>query len=93
MAMLYYDREGPQIRGTLSGIFVFGVIAALISLAIVGRLGRDEVVLAISLLPALIIGYWLSKYSARFLDRGYIRPTILIVSGTAAAITILRYIL
>ena len=30
---------------------------------------------------------------ARLLDRGYIRPAILLVSGTAATITIIRHFL
>ena len=91
MAMLYYEEAGPRLRGTLSGIFIFGTLMGLLALAVIGRLGFDEVVVAVCLLPALIIGFLVSRYSARVLDGGYIRPAILFVSGTAAVIAILRY--
>lgn len=93
MAMLYYNQEGPRIRGTLSGIFIFGTVASLLALAVIGRLGLDEIFVALSLLPALFLGFYVSRYSARFLDRGYIRPATIAVSGTAALIVILRYFL
>ena len=93
MAMLYYEQAGPRLRGTLSGIFIFGTLLALLALAMIGRLGLGEMVVALSLLPALIIGFFLSRYSARVLDRGYIRPAILIVSGTAAVVVIVRHFL
>ena len=93
MAMLYYEEKGPRLRGTLSGIFIFGTLMALVALALIGRLGLDELIVALSLSPALGIGFFVSRYGARLLDRGYIRPAILCVSGLAAVITIIRYFL
>ncbi len=91
LAMLYYDQKGPRIRGTLSGIFIFGTISALIALTFLGRFGRDEMIISLSLLPAILFGFVVSRHSAAFLDRGYIRPTILTVSGIAALITIIEH--
>ena len=93
MAMLYYEQKGPRLRGTLSGIFIFGTLMALVALALIGRLGRAELIVALCLSPALAIGFSVSRYGARLLDRGYIRPAIITVSGLAAAITIVRYFL
>ena len=69
------------------------MMMALVALALIGRLGRAELILALSLLPALGVGFLASRYGARLLDRGYIRPAILGVSGLAAVITIVRYFL
>ncbi len=93
MAMLYYEQAGPRLRGTLSGIFIFGTLMALMALALIGRLGLAELLVAWCMVPALGIGFFVSRYSARMLDRGYIRPAILIVSATAATITIIRHFL
>lgn len=92
MAMLYYGQAGPRIRGTLSGIFIFGTLMALIGLAAIGRFRLPELVLGLSLTPALFAGFWASRYAARALDRGYIRPAIFGVSGTAALISLVRYL-
>ena len=61
MAMLYYEQEGPRLRGTLSGIFIFGTLMALLALAAIGRLGLAELVVALSLLPAMGIGFLVSR--------------------------------
>jgi uncharacterized membrane protein YfcA len=91
MAMLYAGEKGPRIRGTLSGIFFFGTLSAVTGLAVIGRFGTTEIGLTISMFPALLVGFALSRYTARFLDKGYIRPTILVVSGLAALLAIVRY--
>ncbi len=93
MAMLYYAQSGTRLRGTLSGIFIFGTVAALVALASVGRFGKNEAVVAMVLSPALLLGFFASRFGARFLDRGYIRPAIVIVSGVAALLTLVRSLL
>jgi uncharacterized membrane protein YfcA len=91
MAMLYVGERGPRIRGTLSGIFIAGTASAVIGLILVGRFGFDELMRATVMLPALAVGFGLSRFTARILDRGYIRPAILVVSGIAALLAVIRY--
>ncbi len=93
MAMLYYEQKGPRIRGTLSGIFIFGTVIAIVGLVFAGRFGRAEIAIAFSLIPPLLLGFYASRFGAAFLDRGYIRPAILAVSGIAAMITIIRHLI
>lgn len=93
MAMLYYDQTGTRLRGTLSGIFIFGTVVALAALASVGRFGATEMVLALCLMPPLLLGFFVSRFSARRLDGGYIRPAILLVSGAAAVLVLVRALL
>lgn len=91
LALLYYDQEGARLRGTLSGIFIVGTVAAVTSLALVDRFGTDELIVAVSLMPAILIGFLASKYSAKFLDAGYLKRAILIVSGSAALFILVRF--
>ena len=93
MGMLYQNEKGPRIRGTLSGIFMIGTILAIISLLIINKLWINEFIIALILLPGIFIGYYFSKYSIKILDKGYIRPAILTISGITSIVLILRYFL
>ena len=91
MALLYQDKKGPRIRGTLSGIFMIGTIIALISLIIINKFWLPELLVSLLLMPGIFIGYFFSRYSSKFIDKGYIRPVILIVSALTSIVLILRY--
>jgi len=93
MALVYQRQEGPRIRGTLSAIFVFGTIIALISLAFIGHFGLKEIQVALVLLPGTIIGFSLSRWTAQILDRGFIRPAVLAASAVSGIIVIIRSII
>ncbi len=91
LALLYHRKEGPRLRGTLSGIFMIGVMFAIGSLVIIGRFGLREIAASLVLIPGILIGFLVSKHTSRLLDRGFIRPTILIVSGASSIVLIVRY--
>jgi uncharacterized membrane protein YfcA len=93
LALLYQNEQGPRIRGTLSGIFMIGSILALISLIIIEKFWISELIVALILMPGIFIGYFFSRYSTTILDKGYMRPVILIVSALTSIILILRYFL
>jgi uncharacterized membrane protein YfcA len=92
MALVYQRQKGPRIRGTLSAIFVFGTIIALISLAVIGRFGFREIQLALVLLPGIIIGFSLSRWTAKILDQGFIRQAVLAASAVSGIVVIIRNI-
>lgn len=87
---LYHDEAGATLRGTMSTIFVAGLLITLTALAIVGRFGRQELYLAAVLLPGSIIGYAVSSRIAPILDRGYTRLAVLSVSAVAGLSVIVR---
>ena len=89
MGLVYQGQEGPRIRGTLSVIFAIGTIISLCTLLAIGRFGAQELILSSLLLPGIILGFLLSHFTAPLLDRGLIRPAILLVSGLAGAAVIL----
>lgn len=93
IAALYHDAAGDKVRGTLSAFFVAGLVITLAALAIVGRFGGPELVLAAGLLPGAVIGYALSSHIAPILDRGYTRVAVLTVSTLAGLSVIVQALL
>lgn len=90
MALVYQREPGPQIRGTLSAFFVVGVIVSLIGLHFVGRYGVAELRLSLLVAPAPVIGFLLSRRSARWVDQGRTRVAVLIASAAAGVLVVLR---
>ncbi len=90
LALLYQRYQGPQLRGTLSGIFVIGTIISLVLLGIIGRFGLFEVKLAMVLLPGILIGFLISGKTARILDRGWMRPAVLTMATLSAVAVIIK---
>ena len=93
LALLYQNASGKKLRGTLSAIFLLGTLFAIISLISIGKFGLKEFILAISLIPAIVVGFYLSGKITRYLDRGFIRPAVLIISTASALIVIIKYII
>ncbi len=90
LALLYQRYQGPQLRGTLSGIFVIGTIISLIFLGLIGHFGVLEIQLAMVLLPGILLGFLISGKTARLLDEEWIRPTVLILASLSAVAVILK---
>jgi len=93
MALVYQHQKGPRLRGSLSSIFIFGTIISLTSLVLVHRFGTRELLLALVLLPGTLLGFVISRKTARFLDRGFTRPAVLIASALSGFIVIMRVLL
>jgi uncharacterized membrane protein YfcA len=92
MALVYQHKPGTSLRGTLSGYFLASTTFSILVLRGVGHFGYEELSLALPLLPAVLIGFWVSKWTISLLDRGYTRPGVLILSSAAAVIVITRTI-
>jgi hypothetical protein len=91
VAMLYQDARGRELRGTLSAILAVGALTSAGLLAAFGRFGREESMVSLALLPGVLLGFLLSKWSAPFVDRGRIRPLVLGFSALAAIAALVRY--
>ncbi|MGH9324468.1 MAG: TSUP family transporter [Vicinamibacteria bacterium] len=88
LAILYQDSRGDRVRGTLAGFFLAGLVLSLSALAVVGRFGPLELRASILLLPAVLLGFLLSRRIARSLDRGHTRAAILVSSAVAGLVVI-----
>ena len=91
IALLYQHASGARVRGTLSSVFLVGTVLSLAALVLVGRFGRDELLLSLALLPGAAIGFLVSRRIAARLDRGYTRRAVLAVASVAGLIVIGRY--
>lgn len=84
VALLYQHESGPRIRATLSAFFIVGVGLSLAGLAGVGRFGLVELKLGGYLIPGILAGYGVSRFTAGMIDKGFVRPAVLVVSAIAA---------
>lgn len=85
LALAFQHFSGARLRGTLSAVFVPGGVIVLTALALAGHFGLAELIMGISLLPAIAVGFLGSGLVARWLDRDWLRPVLLGVSAAAAA--------
>ena len=85
LALLYQHHPGPTIRSTLAAAFLFGTILSLVTLAVVGEVGVDELVLGIALTPVALLGSVVGRRFHDQLDRGWLRPAVLLFAAIAAA--------
>ena len=74
-----------SLRCTVS-VFVAAVSAvAVVSLASIGRFGRDEVALLLLMVPGLLGGLLLSRWTRPWLDRSWFRPAVLTIAFIGGA--------
>ena len=92
VAMMYQDERGQDVRGTLSAIFAVGALVSMILLAIVGRFGVAEIKASLILVPAIVAGFAVSRYTARWLDKGFVGPAVLALCALSAVAAIVRYL-
>lgn len=90
MAMVYQNSPGAKLRAMLSSFFAIGTIISMALLAAFGSFGADHVRAGLALLPGIAVGFALSSPVKRTLDRGAVRPTVLLVSAAAAVIVIVK---
>ena len=88
VALVYQHESGLRLRGTLAAYFIVGTVLSLISLAWIGRFGTEEIRLSVLLIPGTVIGYFLSRPAAAYLDAGRTRAAVLVVSVLAAVTVI-----
>lgn len=93
MGLLYQHQSGKVIRGTLSAYFTLGTLISILTLSFVGKLTLVEWKLYAWMLPAFTLGFLLSSYVTKYLDKGYTRAAILIISALSACFVILKALL
>jgi hypothetical protein len=90
MALLYQREDGARLRSTLAIFFVFGASLSLVTLAVTGSLGGEQVGMGLALVPPTLVGFGLSALAARWLDRGRTRAAILWFAGATSAVLLAR---
>ena len=92
MALMYQHEKGPTIRATLSLIYMFGCIFTITVLSATGKFGAEELLYGLYLTPGYIAGYVLSLKVRPYLDAGYSRIVILLISSLSAITLIMKSI-
>jgi hypothetical protein len=90
IALAYLGLDGRALRATLARFFLVGNLVAIPTLMVVGRLGADELVPCLVLLPGAVAGFFASSWLARRLDRSTARPVVLGLSSAAAVAVLVR---
>jgi uncharacterized protein len=90
LALVYQHEEAAKIRGTLNAVFTIGTPISLFGLACAGKFNWADLLLGISLMPGVAIGFALSRYTTSRLDRTSLRPAILVLSAVTAIVVMIR---
>lgn len=84
MALVYQYSPGAEVRANMSAFFSIGALVSIISLMGFGAFDRTEMVFAVTLIPALIVGFLLSGYVKPYTDNGWMRPAMLVLCVLAS---------
>ena len=90
LAVLYQRRPGPELRSTLAAVFVVGSLISLGALLAAGEVRMAEVLLALQLLPALLVGLVLGSAATRRIDGPWLRPGVLAFAAVAGVAILVR---
>jgi uncharacterized membrane protein YfcA len=93
LAILYQHRPPTQIRSTLGIYFVVGAALSLAGLGLAGALESSHAFLALSLVPAMLVGFALSRFLDRWIPRHHIRSGMLTVCALSAVAALVRSLL
>jgi len=93
LVVVYQRRPGPELRSTLALSFTVGLLMSIGALLAAGEVRAWHGILALELLPALVLGVWLSGPISRFLDARWLRPAVLAFAGMAGVVIVARGLL
>jgi len=90
IALAFHDLPGPVMRATLSTYFLVGTTISLVVLALAGQFGTSDMVLAAWLVLPAMVGVALSGPLRAPLDRGWLAPSVYVLSSVAAVALLVR---
>ena len=90
MGLIYQGQPGPTLRGSLAAFMLFGASFSLAGLVAVGAFTIEDLGLTAVLIPGVLVGFALSRWTNRWLDRGYTRPAVLVFAAVAAVSILIR---
>lgn len=89
MGLLYEQHTSARdFRGPMGAFLVVGSFLTIVSLVIFGELDGEAALLGMTLLPPIVVGWVLARWVTPFVDRGFLRPAVFVLSASAAAVLI-----
>jgi uncharacterized membrane protein YfcA len=90
LALLYQRHPGPTIRATLACAFLIGAVMSFTALVSAGEVHGWQLLLALALAPALLVGLACSTLVTRVVGERSLRPAVLTLVTIAGVAAILR---
>lgn len=89
---LIFCDAGSRLGATMSSFFWIGAVMSLVALRFVDRFGEDEVRLTRVMLPGVLLGLLVSRWTSAVVDRGYTRSAVLTVAAAVGLAVIVRHL-
>lgn len=93
VALAMTSAPGPTLRSSMGIYFMAGSVMTLSLLAITGVLDGQALRTGLLLMPAILLGFFCSRWFVPILDRGYTRPAVFALSTIAAVLLIVRIVI
>jgi len=90
LALLYQHHHGEAIRATLAMCFIIGALMTTTALAVAGEIRAEQLLLTLTLLPALLVGLVISTWAGRWLHGRSLRPAVLSFAAVAGLAALIR---
>nr|WP_245398756.1 sulfite exporter TauE/SafE family protein [Oceaniglobus trochenteri] len=90
LALLYQHASGPVLRSTVAVCFLVGEVISLAVLAFAGRIGADQLLAALYLCPAVLVGSGLSRLTHSRIGGPGLRLAVLVFAIVSGLFLILR---
>jgi uncharacterized membrane protein YfcA len=89
LALLLQHHPGHRFRPTMAACFTVATVMSVVALGLAGEITRDQLLLALALMPGYLVGFAVSRRFTRALHGRDLRPIVLAlvtVTGLAAVI-------
>ncbi|NIA68043.1 sulfite exporter TauE/SafE family protein [Pelagibius litoralis] len=90
LVVLYQRAAHATARATIALIFVIASILSLVSLYLEGIFREPQLLIGLSMLPGLILGYGLAHIGRQLISESLARAVMLIVAGASAIVLIAK---
>ena len=90
IALVLDGSSGPEFRATLNAFFFIGTTISLAVLAMAGEFGTTDLLLALYLLPAMLIGVAFSNHVRHLLNEVWLAPLVYTLSSSVAVVLVIR---
>jgi uncharacterized protein len=90
LALVYQHHAPPIVRSTIALCFLVGELVSLATLLAAGRIDSAQLVAALSLLPALLIGAGLSRVVHERINGRFLRAFVQVFAITSGVVLLAR---
>ncbi|SFY07410.1 hypothetical protein SAMN04244548_02655 [Paracoccus pantotrophus] len=90
LALLYQHAPGPVLRSTVATCFLVGEAISLVILLVAGRIGGQQILAALALIPAVLVGSLLSRHVHAHVNGPALRLAVLVFSLVSGAALVLK---